>query len=194
VKITHFIPDLIARILVEAVSGPQEGRQAPVRVQEEPPTLMLHRTDVEKMVITSIEHGLSKVSYETRIRGLYLAPKDNFNMSLRVPEMVGAVRNFDDVNLNGIKPDIGHTWTNPSYKLSERLERPYTKFNILTRKRHLLHNFFTRSNWRGSGKMFLNSEELATIFHFPQVPHTRISQMERVQTVKSAPPMDLPIG
>ena len=192
-KIVHFIPDLMARVLVDIVSGPDEGHSAPARVQEEPPTLMLHRTDVEKMVITAIEHGLSKVSYETRIRGLYIAPKNKFGMSLRVPEFVGAVRNFDDVNLNGIKPDIGHTWTNPSYKISEKLERPYTKMKILTRKRHLLHNFVSRSNWRGSGKMFLNSEELATIFHFPQVPHSRVSQLERVHTVKSAPPMDLPI-
>lgn len=192
-KILHFIPDLFARILVETISGPDEGEHKPVRVQEEPPSLMLHRSDVEKMVITAIGAGLAKVSYETRIRGFYLAPKDKFNKRMRIPEIVGAVRNFDDINLNGIKPDIGHTWTDKPYKISEKWERPYLERAILIRKRHFLHAFRGRSIWRGSSKMFLNSEELATIFHFPQVPHTRVSQLEKVHTVKSAPPMDLPI-
>lgn len=192
-KIVHFFPDLFARILVEAVSGPDEGEHRPVRVQEEPPSLMLHRSDVEKKIITAIENGLGKIGYEVRFRLLYLAPKDKFNKSLRIPEIVGAIRNFDDVNINGLKPDIAHTWTSPAYKISERLERPYTELKTLIRKRHFLHNFVPRSHWRGSHKFIMNTEELATIFHFPQVPHTRVSQLEKVHTVKSAPPMDLPI-
>ncbi|MEJ0021066.1 MAG: hypothetical protein WDN47_00605 [Candidatus Doudnabacteria bacterium] len=194
-RIMHFIPDLLARILVGIVSGPEEGHTAPVKVQEEPPTLMIHKTDVEKSVINAIEHAVSKIGYEVRIRTFYLAPKDKINKAVRIPEIVGAFRNFDEVNLNGFKPDIGHSWTEgPSYKLSERLERPYVEASKLTRKRHMLHWITSRSHWRGVGKVIMNTEELATIFHFPQVPHTRISQMERVQTVKSAPPMDLPIG
>jgi hypothetical protein len=195
-KVIFFIPHLVATILVEIVNAvnPPEAHKQPEKVKEEPPTLMMHRTDVEKMVINAIQHGLSKVSYEVRIRGLYLAPKNNFNKGLRIPELVGAVRNFDDVNLNGLKPDVGHTWTDNTYKISERLERPYIQQNILVRKRHMLHNFTARSHWRGSGKVILNSEELATIFHFPQTQYARVSQLEKVHTVKSAPPMDLPIG
>lgn len=194
-KIVYFFPDLLATILVEAISAPGALENAkPVRVQEEPPTLMLHKSDVEKKVISAIENGLGKIGYEVRIRTLYLAPKDKINKGLRVPEIVGAFRNFDDVNLNGLKPDIGHTWTDKAYKFSEKWERPYTEMNILTRKRHFLHNFLPRSHWRGApGKVIMNTEELATIFHFPQVPHTRVSQLERVHTVKSSPPMDLPI-
>ncbi len=194
-KIIYFIPDMVADILVTHVLGVEkgDGAHAP-RPQEDPPSLMLHKTDVEKMVINAISHAISKVSYETRIRTLYLAPKDKFNKGLRVPEIVGALRNFDDVNLNGIKPDIGHTWTDNSYKISPTLEAAYLRTNILTRKRHMLHNFRDRSNWRGSGKMFLNTEELASLFHFPQTQHSRVSQLERVHTVKSAPPMNLPIA
>ncbi len=194
-KIVHFIPDLMAKIAVEIVSGPKPEHPAPApRVQDEPPSLMLHKSDVEKLVINSIQRAVSKISYEVRFRTFYLAPKDKFNKGLRVPEIVGAFRNFDDVNLNGMKPDIKHSWTDNSYKLSERLERPYLKQNILTRKRHFLHWVTARSHWRGVGKVIMNVEELASVFHFPQVPHARVSQLERVQTVKSAPPMDLPIG
>lgn len=192
-KALFFVPDLIADFLVTGMLGVEKGEQAgAARIQEEPPSLMLHRTDVEKMVITAIEHAMSKVSYEIRLRTFYLAPKDKFN-SGRKAEIVGAFRNFDEVNINGLKPDIKHSWTDKAYKLSEALERPYTQFNILMRKRHMLHRLIARSHWKGVGKVILNTEELATIFHFPIVPLTRVSQIERVQTVKSAPPMDLPI-
>ncbi|MBX4186714.1 MAG: hypothetical protein KW802_00415 [Candidatus Doudnabacteria bacterium] len=185
---------LFGDALVSLITPPDEHKKEE-RVKEEPPTLMLHKTDVEKLVINSIQRALSKIGYEVRIRALYLAPKDKINKSLRIPEFIGAVRNFDDVNLNGLKPDIGHSWTEgPTYRLSERLERPYLERAKLTRKRHMLHNFLARSHWRGVGKFVMNTEELATIFHFPQTQHARISQLEKVHTVKSAPPMDLPIG
>lgn len=195
-KIIFFIPDLIAAFLVAAVSGvgQEEEKSRPIRIQEEPPSQMLHKTDVEKKVIAAIENGLSKVGYDTRFRILYLAPKDKFNKSLRVPEIIGAIRNFADDNLNNLKPDLGHTWTSPAFRISEKLERPYTELRILTRKRHFLDNFIPRSNWRGSHHYLMNTEELATVYHFPQIPHARVSQLERVQGVKVAPPMDLPIG
>src|SRR5258708_23590970 len=193
-RIVFAIPRFMGDMLVAFITPPEEHKTT-VREKEEPPTLMLHRTDVEKLVINSIQRPLAKLVYEFPIRALYLAPKDKINKSLRIPEFIGAVRNFDDVNLNGLKPDIGHTWTEgPTYRISEKLERPYMENAKLTRKRHMLHNFTARSHWRGSGKVVMNVEELATIFHFPQTQHSRISQLEKVHTVKSAPPMDLPIG
>jgi len=193
-KILFFIPDVLADILVTGFLGAPKGEEKSRSKPDEPPSQMLHKTDVEKKIISSIEMGLGKIGYEIRLRLLYLAPKGKLNKALRIPEIIGAFRNFDDVNLNGLKPDLKHTWTDKAYKLSERLEKPYLEMNILTRKRHLLFNFMTRSIWKGSGKVILNTEELATIFHFPQAPNVRISQLQRVQNVKAAPPMDLPIG
>lgn len=194
-KILMFIPDFVADVMVTHVLGVEKGEgghAAPAK--EEPPTLMLHKTDVEKLIINSIERGLGKIGYDVRIRTMYLAPKDKFNKGLRVPEIVGAFRNFDDVNLNGIKPDIGHTWTDNSFKISPTLEAPYLRMNILTRKRHFIHNFMGRASWAGSGQMTMNTEELASIYHFPQSQNVRVSQVGKVDTVKSAPPIDLPIG
>ncbi len=190
-----FAPFRFAGDVLVSFLNPPDPHAKPTKEPKEPPSQMQHKSDVEKMIITAIEHAMSKVTYNVKIRALYLTPKDKYNKSIRIPEFVGAVRNFDDVNLNGLKPDIGHTWTEgPSYKISERLEKPYMENAKLVRKRHMLHNFLGRSNWRGSGETIMNTEELATIFHFPQVPHSRISQLERVHTVKSAPPIDLPIA
>jgi hypothetical protein len=194
-KIVYFIPSLIADFLVAAIGATAGEDAGPSHAPAEPPSQMMHKSDVEKFVISSVERAMGKITYEVRMRTLYLAPKDKINKSLRIPEIVGALRNFDDVNLNGLKPDLGHTWTEaPSYKISETLERPYLEYAKLVRRRHFWHNFLPRSSWRGSGKVIMNTEELATIFHFPQVPNARVSQLERVSAVKAAPPMDLPIG
>ena len=185
-------PGKILEGLISIFSGPAE--EHPQQKKDEPPSQMLHKTEGEKQVIASIEHALSKIYFEAKFRLFYMAPKDKFNKALRLPEIIGAVRNFDDVALNGPKPDLAHTWTDKAYKLSEALEKPYLDRHILTRKRHFWHAFLQRSFWRGSGDVYFNTEELATIYHFPQAPNVRVSQVERVTTVKSAPPPDLPIG
>jgi hypothetical protein len=189
-----FVPiRFLTGIFTNFVAPPDEHAR-PQPVKDEPPSQMLHKTEGEKQIIAAIEHSISKISYETRARLLYLAPKDKFNKALRVPEIIGAYRNFDDVNLNGLKPDIGHTWTDIAYKISAKLEAPLIRHRILVRKRHFWHNFIVRSVWRGSGLTILNTEELASLYHFPVAPNVRVSQLERVQMVKSAPPANLPVG
>lgn len=188
------IPRVFMDIVVRDVMGVAPDEHAPMaRIKDEPPTQMLHKSDVEKLIISSIENALSKVTFEVKIRLLYLAPKGKFNKSLRVPEMVGSLRNFDDINLNGLKPDLGHTWTDVPYRISPRMEAPALRHQILVRKRHMWHYFLGRKIWQGSGNTFLNAEELASLYHFPVAPNVRVSQLEKVQTVKSAPPSDLPI-
>lgn len=192
-SILFALPNLLGMIIDSFFA--QEGEHVKEeRPKDEPPSQMLHKTEGEKLVIAAIERMLTKPSFEIKLRIFYLAPKDKFNRSARIPEIVGAYRNFRDDSLNNLKPDLGHTWTDKPYRISQKLEEPYLRVRILTRKRHMLHNFLDRSLWRGSGNTILNTEELATIYHFPQSPNVRVSQLERVQTVKSAPPMDLPVG
>lgn len=191
IQIPRFFMDIIVRDLMGINPEVEEKKSV---VKEEPPTLMLHKTDVEKQVIAGIEHGLSKLSFEVKIRLLYLAPKDRFNRRGRSPEIIGAFRGFDDINSNGLKPDTGHTWTDVHYHISPKWEAPIMRQRVLVRKRHLWHYFMGRKIWQGSGNTIFNTEELATIFHFPVAPNVRVSQVERVGAVKAAPPQDLPIG
>lgn len=167
---------------------------APKKEEKKEVSLMQHLTEGEKGVITAMERTMSKVSYEVHFRLLYLTPKGRLNKALRIPEIIGAYRNFGEYGLNGLKPDVGHTWTDATFKVSQTLEQPILKKRVLTRKRHFLANFINRDAWKGSGHFFMNSEELASLYHFPQFPNARVSQVQHVQTVKSAPPPDLPLG
>jgi hypothetical protein len=171
------------------------GIEAPKKEKDAPPSLMQHLSEGEKQVIAAAEHMLDKISYEVRVRIMYLAPKDKFNKGLRVPELIGAYRNFDEPSLNGLKPDMSASSTEMSYKFIEKFEKPYLKKKIITKKRRIYTYFKNRAHWEGTGgKNFMNTEELATIYHFPQVPNARVSGVESVKTVKSAPPSDLPVG
>lgn len=162
--------------------------------EEKPQSLVSSMSDSEKGRIDAVVQGLSKLSFEVKFRMLYLAPKDKFNKGMRIPELLGALRNFDNPQLNGFKPDGARITTDASFKLFEKLEKPWLDYKIVSRKNKFLRWFKDRDHDAGSGKTILNTEELATICHFPQAPNARVSQLERVQTVKSAPPIDLPIG
>lgn len=167
----------------------------PKEKRDAPPSLIQHLSEGEKQVIAAAEHMLDKISFEARIRILYLAPKDKINKGQRVPELIGSIRNFDEPSLNGLKPDMSGSSTEQSFKFIESLEKPYLIRRILSKRRKFFNYFRHREHWLGTGdKTILNTEELATIYHFPQVPNARVTQIETVKTVKSAPPSDLPVG
>ena len=190
-KIFFEIPGAIIDGLFEALGMAGEGV---IKKEDKPQSLISSMSDAEKGNIDSIIGGLSKLSFNVKIRLLYLAPKESFNKGIRIPEILGAFRNFDNPQLNGLRPDSANITTDASFKLFQSLEQPWLDYKILVRKNNFLRAFKDRGHWEGSGSTVLNTEELATIFHFPQAPNARVSQIERVQTVKSAPPIDLPIG
>ncbi|HYC79522.1 MAG TPA: hypothetical protein VEC17_00680 [Candidatus Binatia bacterium] len=190
-KIFLEAPGAILDAFLQALSLTGEKE---VKKEEKPQPLTQTMTDAEKHNIDAVVAGLSKLSYKCKIRVLYLAPKEKFTKGMRVPEILGAFRNFDNPQLNGLRPDGVNITTDASFKLFQKLEQPWLDHKILVRKNKFLKHFKDRGVWEGSGNTILNTEELATIFHFPQSPNARVSQIERVQTVKSAPPIDLPIG
>ncbi len=185
---------------LEVISGlvnivlPAGEPAKPKQVKEEPPSMIQHLSEGQKQVIAAVEHQLSKIAYECKIRVIYLAPKDKFNKALRVPEIIGAYRNFDDPGINGLKPDIAGTATGSSYKYFESLEKPLRDRQTLIKKRSFIVAFKDRDHYKGTGKAYYNTEEVASLFHFPVSPNVRVSQLEKVDTVKTAPPSNLPIG
>lgn len=184
-------PGQIFDLLIEGLGLKGEASD---KKEDKPQPLITTMSDFEKGMVGSVVAGLSKLSFKTKVRVLYLAPKDKMSKAMRIPEILGAFRAFENPRLNGFKPDSAKITTDASFKLFQKLEQPWLDYKILDRKNKFLRAFKDRSIWAGSGNSILNTEELATIFHFPTVPNARVSQIERVHTVKSAPPIDLPIG
>lgn len=154
-------------------------------------------------VIEAIERATQKFGFDTGIRVVYLANKDNFNPN-NIGGLTGSVRQYNSPELNGFKPDgatsIKYAWEDlfgtkiidkKKGMLSAYKARKYfhggTSFDFLKIK-----SYFTHPNKEGKKPFILNTEELATIFHLPG----RVSEtpgFTRIESTKAEPPSNLPI-
>lgn len=177
--------------------------RAQVVVDDEPfQTVKLSHGEQEQ--IKAIERSLSKLAFETVIRGIYIARKDKFR---KIP--VGFFKNpifkpFSSQYLNSIKKASDTTavdwvWQDMSGRKTPRLKREF--FNAYVARDAFYdphfyfskpHTFFKMLFPPKSEPMILTSEELATLFHIPG----RVSEstsVERIDATKAEPPTNLPM-
>ena len=160
-------------------------------IQEyEPPSKMVHLAPGEKDIIAAIEASLGKIGYQTKIRLMYLAPKEKFRKEVK-STIVGAFRQFDDINLNGLKPDLKKTWTNINPKVFLPIEKPFIRFFVKVRKKRLVRFYKHRKFVFGQKSFILNIEECATIFHFPLI-NVKAPQVTKAETHRGEAPINLP--
>jgi len=195
-KTLGFASDVGGRVLgglAGIAAGPVDQAQAlpPAQQEYEPPSLMMHLAPGEKDVIAAVEASLGKIGYKTKIRMLYLTPKDKFRKDAKIA-LVGSFRQFDDINLNGFKPDLGKTWTKIEPKFYEPLERPFIKFFTGWRKRRLIRYYKSRKFRMGQKPFILNIEEAATIFHFPLLT-VKAPKLTKTEIKKGEAPINLPV-
>ncbi len=149
---------------------------------------MLIDGEVEK--IKALERSISKTGFDAGMRLVYTAPKDVFNMG-NLGGLVGGVMHFNSP-LNGFKPtnapapkhkNFFLVWKDRSAKLinmeKEELLSAY-------KRRGYFHKPYDRKSF------VLNTEELATLFHFPgSVAGT--PTFSRTESRKAEAPSNLPI-
>jgi hypothetical protein len=147
-------------------------------------------TDAEKDQVAGLARKITKLPFEVGIRTLYIATKKNFDTPFGIGGCISFFKAFNTENLNGFKPN-GDKWT-PS------LDAPWKDFRDIRRDRFSREGFqafkmrsFFFPPFEG-GAVILNSEELATVYHFPgSVAAT--PTLERVPSKKGEAPANLPI-
>ncbi len=149
--------------------------------------------------IAAIERSLGKMSFDTMIRGFYLADNDVFNPSY-ISGYIGSMRQFNSQTLNWLKIS---KWTDVSDNFKDWATLfPFLKKVIVHRKAKLTKEMFNAYRLRSffyppyqnyrQGPFILNTEELATIYHFPgNVSAT--PTLTKIASKKSEPPANLPI-
>ncbi len=146
--------------------------------------LSMSKGDKEK--IEAIEKNISKIPFDCGIRVVYIADKDRFN-DINVAGLNGAFRQYNSNNLNGFKADHA---TGFDYKWQD-----WTGKKLIKQKKHTLHGYQARSFFHLPDKghfYVLNTESLATIYHFPgQVAKT--PSLSRINAKKAEAPANLPI-
>ena len=154
------------------------------KVVEEPLAPMMKFTAEEQSVVKAIEEKIGKQGFECHIRFIYLGERRNFK-KLRIKIPIDFFAGLSTGNLNGLRP-----WnTTKVYYPPAIGERTYLK------KRDLLWHYLHRFSplFPRPGRTFvLNTEELATLYHFSGKMTAPASNLKRIESKKGEPPSNLP--
>jgi hypothetical protein len=160
-----------------------ESKPEPLLPQE------MRLTPGEREEIEAIESKISKFGFECNIRYIYVGKKEVFfKPKVRIP--FSFFKALSTENLGGFRP-FKYTITKVKSPVLWFLD----KRRLYLRQRKIFKKYKRRLTPlfpQPGGTFILNTEELATIFHFPgklMVP----ASLERVDLKKGEPPIGLPI-
>ncbi|KKS27063.1 MAG: hypothetical protein A3C64_02915 [Candidatus Yanofskybacteria bacterium RIFCSPHIGHO2_02_FULL_41_12] len=132
-------------------------------------------------ILKAIEKSFAKLGFESGIRFIYAGSKEVFHRA-HISGIMGAYKQFASQSLNGFKMNI---------KTAPLCRWPFKKQKEYNKKVFLWSKFKNRTFMK---KPFvLNVEELATIFHFPDIG-VKAPLLPRVETKKGEPPVGLPVS
>ena len=152
--------------------------------KEDDPLKMMNLKPNQKAKIEAADRKISKIGFECTIRAVYISRKEVMNKPKAVNGFVGFIKQFNTGDLNSLKPDMKVTATSTQYFFADkRLER---------RKEKIIYAYRERSDMRGRRPWILNTEELATLWHFPIDAVVKAPLVQRAGARRIEPPMALP--
>jgi len=154
--------------------------------KEEDALKMMNLKPNEKKKVESIQRKVSKLGFDAKNRFIYIARKDVMNKPKVVNGFVGYMKQFVDMDLNNLKPDMEKTATIATYFFKDS--------RINYKKTRLMAAYKGRSTTKGRKLATFNIEELATLWHFPVESYVRAPLIQKAPGRKAVPPMSLPRG
>ncbi len=172
----------------EPPSGPKKEEESVI-----PPEMKL--TPGERETVAAIEKKISKSGFHTNIRFIYLGKKDAFfKPNLRL--VFGFFASFKTEDLNALVPwgkticKIHKSWFLPLNLLLPR--RLYLRKRKIFRRYCLrVHPLFPKKA-KFPARFVLNTEELASIYHFPGRASAPAPFVPRIESKKGEAPPTLP--
>lgn len=162
--------------LFAALLGPVEF---PSKAKKDEAPLEFRLTPGEKDQLKAIEDKLSKNAFRIKMRFIYLGKREGFDMGF-VTGFFGANRQFNDLNLNNLKPDDSKS-TAHFLAVDPRLNAMKRRLYERYRKRKMDGNTFVFS-----------TSELATVYHFPDMG-VKTPALRQVDSKRGSAPGNLPI-
>ena len=145
-------------------------------------------TPGEREIITEIENKIKKPIFRVNMKGIYVAKRENWKSPHRVILRAYA-SHFASLNFNYLRFS-GDTRPKVHYIMRKRRAFIRARRNI----RNAVLRFPPHFPNRKKDCAILNSEELATLFHFPmKISGLSAPSVERVESKKAGPPPNLPM-
>ncbi len=177
IGILHSFSEFIYKMWSDIPSETKEEEDASLKMIELKP--------IQKNKIEAISEKAAQANFKVKIRFVYMAKKEVMNKSKVVNGFVGFLKQFADVQLNNLKPDMKKTATSLSFAPK--------KSRLNTRKNKITKNYIGRSGSSGRNMQRMSIEELATLWNFPQGEYVKATGLQKVAAKKSQAPSTLPI-
>ncbi|EKE19779.1 MAG: hypothetical protein ACD_8C00107G0006 [uncultured bacterium] len=166
--------------IIPAMKGPVEF--ASEKKKEESP-LDTRLSPGERDVLKAVEDNLGKLQFYTKMRFVLVGRREVMDKSF-VSSFTGGLKQFGDDNLNSFKPD------NISKTKADYWMR---KSRLAYKQRKILRRYRNRSmDGVPDAEMVMSSEELATVFHLPDM-NVMAPSLTRVEAKRGGAPSNLPI-
>jgi len=146
---------------------------------------MLDLTPKEKRQVEAMHLKSIKQGFMAKLRIVYVSKKEVMNKAKVINGFVGYIKQFMSLDLNSFKPDLNVTMTRAQYFFKES--------RTITKKRKLFNNYINRSGY-GRDPFLLNTEELATLWHFPVEANVKSPMIQKAPGRKADAPSTLPLA
>ncbi|MEA3272302.1 MAG: hypothetical protein U9P90_01380, partial [Patescibacteria group bacterium] len=169
------IPVIIISEAFNAVFGPAEEFKKPEK-KEGDMFKMFNLTPLERKTLEDVEYKASKPAFDAKIRWVYYAKKEVFSVGNIYGHIKGFMKQYVGSNMLGTDP---RTITKGDYF--------WQKWDVPRRKRMLMQNYRDRDIWAGLSSYILNTEELATLYHFPAI-EVKAPLVKKAESKRAEPP------
>lgn len=173
----------LTNILLTQLTAPGGVGVAPAKNEKaEAASQMQHLSPGERLAVEQVQIKASKPAYFGKLRIAYIAPKTVFNKGRVATGIVGAYRQFSSPTLNGFKP----------FKYKKRFYDYIWRQQAKVRNQNLVFKAFVNRSMSGGTAYILNTEELATLWHFPMMD-MKVPLIQRSEIKTAEPPFFLPM-
>jgi len=142
----------------------------------------------EKLRVEAIEHSLSKDVFDCGIRVIYLAKGDKFK-GINIGNTINLFLPFRYPNYNSLSPARGPAIFSYPWQDFMNIRLNKTKKDIFFRYKHRAYFYVPYEQV----PVCLTSEELATIWHFPN-SFVKTPGLSRVPSRRAEAPPNLPVA
>lgn len=176
-RLLHDFADTIVNI-PKAFFGTPEFKALATKKEEQP--LDTRLSPIERDILKAVEENLGKNFFKTKMRMIYLGKRNGFAKPY-MSAFVGALKQFNDLNMNQIKPE----------EISKTYGKIFFADRIANFRKRKLWDRYRKRNMDGENLM-LSTKELATLFHFPNITVKSHAITQTTSKLGVAPP-NLPV-
>jgi hypothetical protein len=145
----------------------------------------------QKEAVKAIERSIGKYGLDVGIRGINIIPKGRGGLSVGI--IKGSFRPFGANNLNSVAPkaaEFDYPWQDPTGKKLYRWQKGL--FDMYRARSYFHPPYSLVSDWPTRPSMVLNTEELATFYHFPGSA-VKTPALHRIPSKRADAPTNLPV-